>query len=100
MPRATDGGVDHPAGRHRGEEVDDPLEQHRLVPERPVVVVVGVAHLQPPGRRRTAGMSPRNGHDGKRAEKGPSVALAGGLEAGDAAPRTCSVVLVLLSARW
>ena len=45
-------------------------------------------------------MSPRSGHDGKRAEKGPSVALAGGLEAGDAAPRTCSVVLVLLSARW
>ena len=63
-------------------------------------VVVGVAHLQPPGGAGAAGMSPRYGLDGKRAEKGPSIVLPGGLEAGDAAPRTFSVVVALLSVRW
>ena len=33
VPRATDGGVDHPTGRHRGEELDDAFEEDRLVPE-------------------------------------------------------------------
>jgi hypothetical protein len=33
VPRATDGGVDHPAGWHRGEELDDAFQEHRLVPE-------------------------------------------------------------------
>src|SRR3546814_15990980 len=45
-------------------------------------------------------MSPRYGLDGKRAEKGPSTALPGGLQASDVTRRTCSVVLVLLSVPW
>jgi hypothetical protein len=30
---ATDRGVDHPAGWHRGEQLDDASYEHRLVPE-------------------------------------------------------------------
>ena len=98
MPRTTNGGVDHPAGWHRGEELHDPLEEHRLVPELPCRTA-GVAHLQPPGELVPAGISPRNGLDGKRAEKGPSIALPGGLQGSDTAPRI-SVVVSLLSPRW
>ena len=72
------------------------------MPEPHRAALVGVAHLQPPGELAPAGMSPRNGLDGKRAEKGASIALPGGLEVGDAAPRTCSVVVSLPSSvgRW
>ena len=60
-------------------------------------LVAGVAHLQPPGELVPAGMSPRNGLDGKRAERGPSIALPGGLQGSDAAPRISVVVLLLSS---
>src|SRR5690606_630050 len=99
VPGAADGGVDDPAGRDRGEEVDDPLEEDRSVPEPLGAVGLGVAHLQPPGKPASAGMSPRNGLDGRRAEKGPSTVLPGGLQVSDVA-RTCSVVVLLLSTRW
>jgi hypothetical protein len=33
VPRTTDGGVNHPTGWHRGEELDDAFEEDRLVPE-------------------------------------------------------------------
>ncbi len=33
VSRTTDGGIDHPSGWHRGEQLDDPLQEHRLVPE-------------------------------------------------------------------
>jgi hypothetical protein len=69
------------------------------VPEPLGGLAAGVAHLQPPGELVPAGMSPRNGLDGKRAEKGPSIALPGGLQGSDAAPRI-SVVVSLLSLRW
>ena len=96
---ATDGGVDHPAGWHRGEQLDDASYEHRLVPELRGRLAAGVAHLQPPGKLLPAGMSPRNGLDGKRAERGPSIALPGGLQGSDAAPRI-SVVVPLLSVVW
>ena len=99
VPPATDGGVDHPAGWHRGEQLDDALHEHRLVPELRGRLAAGVAHLQPPGELVPAGMSPRNGLDGKRAERGPSIALPGGLQGSDAAPRI-SVVVLLLSVVW
>jgi hypothetical protein len=69
------------------------------VPELRGRLAAGVAHLQPPGELLPAVMSPRDGLDGKRAERGPSIALPGGLQGSDAAPRI-SVVVPLLSLVW
>ena len=36
----------------RGEELDDLVEEHRLVPEPARIARLGVAHRQPPGLQR------------------------------------------------
>ena len=49
VPRTTDGGVDHPTGRHRGEELDDLLQEHRR----------GAGTPQAVRRRRRSPAAPR-----------------------------------------
>jgi len=53
VPAAAHGGVDDQAGGHGPEQFDDLVDHHRPVLEP-------LAHLQPPDRAGTVGMSPRS----------------------------------------
>ena len=66
MTGPADRRVDEPSCRSGREDLDALAEHHRPMDER-------AAHLQPPGRPASAGMSPRIGLDGKRAEKLPTT---------------------------
>jgi len=53
VPAGAHGGVDDQAGGHGPEQFDDLVDHHRPVLEP-------LAHLQPPDRAGTVGMSPRS----------------------------------------
>jgi hypothetical protein len=81
---AAHGGVDHDPRRDGREQLDHQVHQDGTVGE-PAALGCRPTHRDP---RSTAlaGMSPRDGLDGMRAEKGPSTAPDGDRSARGAAP--------------